>query len=295
MQNLKSFLKKYIKKWYFWVGIIFLIGLIGSTVDPVEQTKSDVVVPEQATTTVTDIHSPTESIVLPSETKTEVQPTPTVFVPVPKQTSPEKTVNTVSGYKVISVVDGDTIKVDINGTTETIRIIGLNTPETVDPRKPVECFGKEASNKAKELLSGKTVTLEADSTQGERDKYGRLLRYVFLSNGTDYGKYMISSGYAYEYTYSKPYKYQVSYKSAQKSAEVSKVGLWGDGSCKTETKAIPPASSTMYYTSSYKTSKYYYPTSCDGWKSLDAKYLKSFPTLEALLATYPNRTLSPSC
>ena len=55
-------------------------------------------------------------------------------------------------YQVIKVVDGDTITIDLNGKAETIRLIGINTPETVDPRKPVECFGVEASNKAKELL-----------------------------------------------------------------------------------------------------------------------------------------------
>jgi len=111
-------------------------------------------------------------------------------------------------YSVVKVVDGDTLSVSINGKTETIRLIGINTPETVDPRKPVECFGKEASNKAKELLSGKRVRLETDSTQGDRDKYGRLLRYVWLEYDIFFNKQMISDGYAYEYTYSKPYKYQ---------------------------------------------------------------------------------------
>ncbi|TRZ78304.1 hypothetical protein D4R87_01005 [bacterium] len=60
----------------------------------------------------------------------------------------------------------------MNGTNETIRMIGINTPETVDPRKPVECFGKEASNKAKELLSGQLVELESDTSQRERGVYG---------------------------------------------------------------------------------------------------------------------------
>jgi micrococcal nuclease len=60
-------------------------------------------------------------------------------------------------YKVVSVVDGDTIKLNIKGTVETIRLIGIDTPETVHPSKPVECMGMEASNKAKELLLGKIV------------------------------------------------------------------------------------------------------------------------------------------
>jgi len=103
-------------------------------------------------------------------------------------------------YDVVKVVDGDTIDVSINGKTERIRLIGINTPETVDPRKPVECFGKEASDKAKTLLGGMKVYLESDITQGELDKYSRLLRYVFLENGTNFNLLMIKEGYAYEYT-----------------------------------------------------------------------------------------------
>ncbi len=89
-------------------------------------------------------------------------------------------------YKVVKVIDGDTVDVLINGKTERLRLIGINTPETLDPRRPVECFGIEASNKAKELLTGKYVFLESDPSQGERDKYERLLRYVFLENGESF-------------------------------------------------------------------------------------------------------------
>ena len=73
-------------------------------------------------------------------------------------------------YPVTKVVDGDTIAVEMNGKKETVRLIGLDTPETVEPRKPVQCFGKQASDKAKEILSGKRVRLEMDASQGERDK-----------------------------------------------------------------------------------------------------------------------------
>lgn len=134
-------------------------------------------------------------------------------------------------YPVVKVVDGDTIKVDMQGKTETIRIIGINTPETVDPRKAVECFGKEASEKAKELLTDTQVSLEADKSQGERDRYGRLLRYVFLEDGTDYGLKMIKDGYAYEYLYDEPYLYHDRYQAAQASAEQEKIGLWANENC----------------------------------------------------------------
>lgn len=139
-------------------------------------------------------------------------------------------------YSVVKVVDGDTLDVLIEGKVERLRLIGINTPETVDPRKPVECFGVEASNKAKTILSGKRVSLESDDTQGERDKYSRLLRYVFLEDGTNFNLLMIKEGYAYEYTYSLPYKYQSEFKAAQKSAETNKKGLWASGVCEKEVK-----------------------------------------------------------
>lgn len=131
-------------------------------------------------------------------------------------------------YEVVRVVDGDTIDVSIDGKVQRLRLIGINTPETVDPRKPVECFGKEASNKAKSLLTGKKVIIESDSSQGERDKYDRLLRYVFFEDGTSFNLLMIKEGYAYEYTYDTAYKYQAKFKEAQKEAETNKAGLWGD-------------------------------------------------------------------
>lgn len=134
-------------------------------------------------------------------------------------------------YSVVKVIDGDTIAVKINGVNEVLRLIGINTPETVDPREPVECFGQEASNKAKELLNGERVGLENDSAQGERDKYDRLLRYVFLEDGTNFNKLMISEGYAYEYAYSVPCKYQNEFKQAEQFARENKRGFWADGAC----------------------------------------------------------------
>ena len=137
-------------------------------------------------------------------------------------------------YKVLRVIDGDTLEVSIDGKTEKIRLIGIDTPETVHPYKPVECFGKEASNKAKELLLNQEVRLEVDSTQGDADKYGRLLRYVFRSDGLFFNKWMIENGYAYEYTYSSAYKYQDEFRNALTQAKDNKAGLWADGVC------VPP-------------------------------------------------------
>jgi len=139
-------------------------------------------------------------------------------------------------YKVITVIDGDTIDVDINGKTERLRLIGIDTPETKDPRKPVQCFGKEASDQAHKLLDGKRVRIESDHTQDNRDKYDRLLRYVFIEDGTFYNKQIVLDGYAHEYTYNAPYKYQSEFKQAQKEAETAMRGLWSPSTCNGDTE-----------------------------------------------------------
>ena len=168
--------------------------------------------------------------------------TPTITQPMqivtPTLASPSSMQSNRIQATLVKVVDGDTVQVNINGTRETIRIIGINTPETVDPRRPIECFGKEASDKANTLLPiGKAVELEQDLSQDNRDRYKRLLRYVFI-DGVDYGKQMIAEGYAYEYTYEIPYKYQLDYKEAQRLAQENKRGLWGDILCKETTDVL---------------------------------------------------------
>jgi micrococcal nuclease len=158
-------------------------------------------------------------------------PTPSIIDSIsPIEPLPSES-EVTSGYRVVKVVDGDTLDVDIDGKIERLRLIGIDTPETVDPRKEIQCFGIEASNKAKELLNGQYVTLEADDTQGERDKYKRLLRYVILSDGTNFNLYMISEGYAHEYTYDEAYAYQVQFRQAAEEARSSGKGLWSTDTC----------------------------------------------------------------
>lgn len=175
-----------------------------------------------------------EQPIAQSQQKTEAQQTQ---LPIQQEVAPADIAEAPKElYTVVSVTDGDTLKVDINGTTETLRLIGIDTPETVDPRKPVQCFGEEASKKAKETLAGKKVSLEADATQGERDKYQRLLRYVYLEDGISFNKWMIEEGYAHEYTYqSNPYKYQASFQEAERQAREGKRGLWSDDTCSGDT------------------------------------------------------------
>jgi endonuclease YncB( thermonuclease family) len=214
--------------------------------------------------------------------------------------------------KVLSVVDGDTLKVSTDGSEKTIRLIGIDTPEVVDPRKPVECFGKEASAKAKEVLTGQMVRLEADPSQGNLDKYQRLLRYVFLTDGIFYNEMMITEGYAHEYTYDTPYKYQAEFKAAEKSAREAQLGLWSPATCNGVTASTTPKATAVvvtapvhpqstqlnghvFYLSTYYTSKYYYCDTDPGWQSLSKQYLKSYPSEQALLSAYPNRTLHAAC
>jgi len=133
---------------------------------------------------------------------------------------------------VVRVVDGDTVHVQLaDGTSETLRLIGIDTPEVVDPRKPVQCYGREASAHAHELLDGQAVTLELDPSQGERDKYGRLLAYVWLPDGRNFGETMLAEGYAYEYTYDEPYLYRDQFLAAQQSAMDAGLGLWAAEAC----------------------------------------------------------------
>ncbi|EFK95101.1 nuclease (SNase domain protein) [sediment metagenome] len=129
-------------------------------------------------------------------------------------------------YKVLDVIDGDTIKINYYNNLVSLRVIGINTPEKEGSLREQECFGNEASDKAEELLFDKNIFIELDESQSKFDKYGRLLAYVFFENGDDFGLEMIESGFAYEYTYQgREYKNQNIYKEAQKYAEKNQLGL----------------------------------------------------------------------
>lgn len=135
---------------------------------------------------------------------------------------------------VVSVADGDTLHISSGCEAETVRLLGADTPETVDPRKPVQCFGVEASVFTKDLLEGKRVKIEIDPTQGERDKYGRLLGYVILEDGTNFNLKLIQEGYATEYTYNGVYRHRNTFLDAQKEAKDIGRGLWAHNTCNGE-------------------------------------------------------------
>ncbi len=132
---------------------------------------------------------------------------------------------------VLRVIDGDTIVAEIGGQPVHVRLIGINSPELNDKRAAVACLARKAKEEAQKILDGTSVYLEKDATQGDYDKYNRLLAYVFAADGVNFNKLMIEEGYAYEYTYNLPYKYQKDFKYAQNKARGNQLGLWSSGLC----------------------------------------------------------------
>jgi len=125
-------------------------------------------------------------------------------------------------FLVTRVIDGDTIEIEGG---EKVRYIGIDTPETVDPRKPVQFFGKEAAEKNHHLVEGKRVGLQKDIS--ETDKYGRLLRYVWLGESM-INLVLVKEGYARVSTYPPDVKYQALFIDAEREAREKGLGLWGN-------------------------------------------------------------------
>jgi endonuclease YncB( thermonuclease family) len=130
-------------------------------------------------------------------------------------------------YQVVHVTDGDTFEVrDSLGHTDTVRMLGMDTPETKDPRKAVQCFGQAASAVTHSLLDGRKVRLVADPTDSDRDKYHRLLRYVYLPDGTFVNLKLVTDGYAFAYVVF-PIEKLEEFKAAEAEARTANRGLWG--------------------------------------------------------------------
>jgi endonuclease YncB( thermonuclease family) len=128
-------------------------------------------------------------------------------------------------YRIVKFDDGDTIAVDMNGHTETIRFIGVDTPETHDPRKPVQCFGPEAAAYTKLTIGNQHVRLASDPLSSNRDRYDRLLRYVYLSDGTLLNEQLIKTGHGFAYTYF-PFTKSALFIKDETLAQKAKIGVW---------------------------------------------------------------------
>lgn len=128
---------------------------------------------------------------------------------------------------VVDVVDGDTVVVDIGGQQETLRLIGVDTPETVDPDQPPECFGAEASAHTKDLLpEGTEVRLTRDLEA--RDRYDRLLVYIARADdGLFVNLDLVAGGWADDYPFPPNVAHERDFALAVAQARAEGLGLWG--------------------------------------------------------------------
>lgn len=233
-------------------GVLIFISIVIIGASPAPEVSQDIK-PEPVAETVENL----EPTIIPptGENKTTSEPENVSVVPVlpaprpaEEQSSitqpevkpePNSTKNPARDlFQVTEVVDGDTIKVSTIGT---LRLIGIDTPETRDPRKPVQCFGKEASNKAKELLSGKKVYLEYDPAN-KIDKYGRTLAYVYREDGLFYNAEMIKQGFAHSYVQF-PHPRLDEFNAYQSEARDNNRGFWSSNTCDGDTTKAAAGSS----------------------------------------------------
>jgi micrococcal nuclease len=133
-----------------------------------------------------------------------------------------------SGWHVSRIVDGDTVDVTKGRRTLTLRLIGIDTPETVHPTEPIECYGPEATKFATRRLLGEPVALEFDRSQGRLDYYDRTLAYVWTTDGRpqQFNRDAVRRGYALEYTYDDAYLWQREFFRAQAAAVDQGLGVW---------------------------------------------------------------------
>ena len=134
-------------------------------------------------------------------------------------------------YLVNSVTDGDTLNVSLNGNTESVRLIGIDTPEMDSTDAYTACVAQAAKARMQALAGQHYIALMDDMTQTNRDNYKRLLRYVIDDQAVDIGKQLLLEGLAEEYTYKTDYTNKAEYVAAQKTAKLNKTGMWGTELC----------------------------------------------------------------
>lgn len=151
------------------------------------------------------------------------------------ETSTTIELSQLEAAQIVKVVDGDTVKVDLDGQIETIRLVSVDAPESVAPGQPVGCLGKESARFLKNLLLNQsTLYLQKDQTQSDRDRYGRLLRFVFLSDGRDAGLELLKVGLAAAKLYSRqPHQHWSVYQEAEMGAKNQRLGIWDEEKCPT--------------------------------------------------------------
>lgn len=131
-------------------------------------------------------------------------------------------------YAINHYIDGDTIAVNMNGQVEDVRFIGIDTPETHKPNTPVQCYGPAAAAYTQNRIkaAGGKVRLVSDSLSSNRDRYNRLLRYVYLTDGADLNQQLVAGGYAFYYPYF-PFSKKTEFQTDEQTAMAAHKGLWG--------------------------------------------------------------------
>lgn len=147
----------------------------------------------------------------------------------PGKAKQEATVSEPGLYAINHYIDGDTIAINMNGQVESVRFIGIDTPETHKPNTPVQCYGAAAAAHTKTMIerAGGKVRLVADKLSTNRDRYDRLLRYVYLPDGTNLNLLNIQQGYAFYYPYF-PFSKSAEFAAAEQQAIAKHLGLWGN-------------------------------------------------------------------
>lgn len=155
--------------------------------------------------------TPARRYVSPPETTVHIHPTTTTQVPGRRAL-------------VTEVADGDTLRTSIGR----VRLIGVDTPETRDPRKPVQCYGPEASAYTKRRLTGRTVTIRLDTKQGtDPDAFGRTLAYVYLGR-EHFNLTLVARGYARAFPFgNRTTDHRAEFARAEAGAKAAGLGLWG--------------------------------------------------------------------
>jgi micrococcal nuclease len=151
-------------------------------------------------------------------------PSPTISSRVESASTSAIPSNAVT-VKVTRVVDGDTFVIEGG---QKVRYIGIDTPETVKPNTPVQCFGEQASQEDKKLIEGKTIQMVKDVS--ETDRYGRLLRYVYV-DGIFVNDYLVRQGYAFLDTFPPDVAHADEFTQAQTEARDNNRGLWNPSAC----------------------------------------------------------------
>ena len=148
--------------------------------------------------------------------------------------------------ELVRIVDGDTIVVRISGQSgqETVRLVGIDTPETKKPDTPVQCYGKEATSYTTKLLTGQKIWLERDVS--DRDQYGRLLRYVWIEQGGAYllaNEQIVALGYGTARDYHPDTRYHDRLFAALANARTQRLGMWGSCELAAKGTIVPGAPS----------------------------------------------------